>query len=225
MSNKPYTIITSEITVDGKLTLYRGASSKELMTFMDVEAYKYLHQIRAKVDAIMVGCETVRTDNPSLTVRYVEGKNPIRIIPCGSGNIPLDANIFSKDSETWILTTPKMPEDVRKAIESKGHKVFLFQKEKLDFKEIWEFLYKKGIRSILVEGGSNVNWQLVKNNLVDEVRLIHIPVIVGGEDIPTLVGGEGFKALSKLLHLRLRSHFVRGRQLITEWEVVKDKKA
>ena len=224
MSNKPYTIITSEVTVDGKLTLYKGASSKELMTLMDIEAYKYLHQIRAKVDAIMVGCETVRTDNPSLTVRYVEGKNPIRIIPCGSGNIPLDANIFSKDAETWILTTPRMSEEIKRAIESKGHKVFIFEKESLDFVEIWEFLYKQGIRSILVEGGSNVNWQLVKNHLVDEIRLICIPVIVGGEDIPTLVGGDGFKSLSKVLHLRLRSHFVRGRQLITEWEVVKNKK-
>jgi len=220
---RPYTIITSEVTVDGKLTLYRGASSKELMTLMDMEAYKYLHQIRAKVDAIMVGCETVRTDNPSLTVRYVEGKNPIRVIPCGSGNIPLDANIFSKDAQTWILTTPKMPEGVKKAIEEKGHKVFVFPKERLDFRELWEFLYKQGIKNILVEGGSTVNWQLVKNNLVDEIRLIHLPVVVGGEDIPTLVGGEGFKSLSKLLHLRLRAHFIRGRQLITEWEVVKDK--
>ncbi len=224
MSNRPYTIITSEVTVDGKLTLHRGASSKELMTLMDMEAYKYLHQIRAKVDAIMVGCETVRTDNPSLTVRYVEGKNPIRIIPCGSGNIPTDANIFSKDAPTWILTTHRMPEGVKKEIESKGHKVFVFEGDRLDFVKIWSFLYEKGIRSILVEGGSTVNWQLVKNHLVDEIRLIHLPVIVGGEDNPTLVGGEGFKKLSELLHLRLRAHFVRGRQLITEWEVVKDKR-
>ena len=43
---------------------------------MDQEAYRFLHEIRAKVDGIMVGCETVRTDNPSLTVRYVEGKSP-----------------------------------------------------------------------------------------------------------------------------------------------------
>jgi 5-amino-6-(5-phosphoribosylamino)uracil reductase len=221
--DRPYTIITSEVTVDGKLTLYSGASSKELMTLMDEEAYKYLHQIRAKVDAIMVGCETVRTDNPSLTVRYVEGKNPIRIIPCGSGNIPLDANIFSKDAPTWILTTKRMPEEVKKAIEEKGHKVFVFDGEHLDFKEIWKFLKEQGINSILVEGGSYVNWQLVKNHLVDEIRLIHLPVVVGGEDIPTLVGGEGFKSLSKLLHLRLRAHFVRGRQLITEWEVIRDK--
>lgn len=56
---------------------------------------------------------------------------------------------------------------------------------------------------------------------MDEIRLIHLPVIVGGENVPTLVGGEGFKSLKNLLHLRLRSHFKRGSHLITEWEVVR----
>lgn len=103
--NRPYIIIVSEVTIDGKLTLYRGASSKELMSLMTEEVYKYLHSIRAQVDAIMVGCETVRTDDPSLTVRYVEGKNPIRVIPCSTANVPLNANIFSKDAPTIIVTT------------------------------------------------------------------------------------------------------------------------
>ncbi|MCS7277751.1 MAG: dihydrofolate reductase family protein, partial [Aquificaceae bacterium] len=47
---RPYVIVVSEVSVDGKLTLYRGASSKELMTLMDQEAYRYLHEVRAKVD-------------------------------------------------------------------------------------------------------------------------------------------------------------------------------
>jgi 5-amino-6-(5-phosphoribosylamino)uracil reductase len=72
--NRPHVIVVSEVTLDGKLTLYRGASSKELMSLMTRDVYAYLHSIRAQVDAIMVGCETVRTDDPSLTVRYVQGK-------------------------------------------------------------------------------------------------------------------------------------------------------
>ncbi|MEJ7555209.1 MAG: 2,5-diamino-6-(ribosylamino)-4(3H)-pyrimidinone 5'-phosphate reductase [Aquificaceae bacterium] len=218
---RPYVIIVSEVSVDGKLTLYRGASSKELMTLMDQEAYRYLHEIRAKVDGIMVGCETVRTDNPSLTVRYVEGKNPTRIIPCSTANVPLDANIFSKDAPTIIVTTNRAPAERVQKIRSIGAEVLVVGEDLVDFERLMPILYERGIRSLMVEGGASINWELIRRGFVDEIRLIHLPVIVGGENVPTLVGGEGFKSLRNLLHLRLRSHFKRGKHLITEWEVVK----
>ena len=218
---RPYVIIVSEVSVDGKLTLYRGASSKELMTLMDQEAYRYLHEIRAKVDGIMVGCETVRTDNPSLTVRYVEGKNPTRIIPCSTANVPLDANIFSKDAPTIIVTTNRAPAERVQKIRSIGAEVLVVGEDLVDFERLMPILYERGIRSLMVEGGASINWELIRRGFVDEIRLIHLPVIVGGENVPTLVGGEGFKSLRNLLHLRRRSHFKRGKHLITEWEVVK----
>jgi len=213
---RPYVIIVSEVSVDGKLTLYRGASSKELMTLMDQEAYRYLHEIRAKVDGIMVGCETVRTDNPSLTVRYVEGQNPTRIIPCSTANVPLDANIFSKDAPTIIVTTNRAPEERVQKIRSKGAEVLVVGEDLVDFERLMPILYERGIRSLMVEGGASINWEFIRRGFVDEIRLIHLPVIVGGENVPTLVGGEGFKSLKNLLHLRLRSHFQRGKDLISE---------
>lgn len=218
---RPYVIIVSEVSVDGKLTLYRGASSKELMSLMDEEAYRYLHEIRAKVDGIMVGCETVRTDNPSLTVRYVEGKNPTRIIPCSTANVPLDANIFSKDAPTIIATTTRAPQERIEKIRALGAQVLVVGEDLVDFDRLLPALYQMGIKSLMVEGGASINWELIKRGFVDEIRLIHLPVIVGGENVPTLVGGEGFKSLKNLLHLRLRAHFKRGSHLITEWEVVR----
>jgi 2,5-diamino-6-(ribosylamino)-4(3H)-pyrimidinone 5'-phosphate reductase len=71
----------SEITADGKLTLGKGISSKILMKHMSHEAEILLHQTRAEYDAIMVGSSTIRIDNSFLTVRMVEGKNPLRVIP------------------------------------------------------------------------------------------------------------------------------------------------
>ncbi|SNZ13302.1 2,5-diamino-6-(ribosylamino)-4(3H)-pyrimidinone 5'-phosphate reductase [Hydrogenobacter hydrogenophilus] len=219
--NRPYVIIVSEVSVDGKLTLYRGASSKELMTLMDQEAYRYLHEIRAKVDGIMVGCETVRTDNPSLTVRYVQGKNPVRVIPCSTANVPLDANIFSKDAPTLIVTTKRAPEEKLEKIRETGAEVWVVGEDLVDFDALMPMLLERGINSLMVEGGASINWEFIKRGFVDEIRLIHLPVIVGGENVPTLVGGEGFKKLRNLMHLRLRAHFKRGHHLITEWEVVR----
>jgi 5-amino-6-(5-phosphoribosylamino)uracil reductase len=219
--NRPYVIIVSEVSVDGKLTLYRGASSKELMTLMDQEAYRYLHEIRAKVDGIMVGCETVRTDNPSLTVRYVRGKNPVRVIPCSTANVPLDANIFSKDAPTLIVTTKRAPAERLEKIKETGAEVWIVGEDLVDFDALMPMLLERGISSLMVEGGASINWEFIKRGFVDEIRLIHLPVIVGGENVPTLVGGEGFKKLRNLMHLRLRAHFKRGHHLITEWEVVR----
>jgi 5-amino-6-(5-phosphoribosylamino)uracil reductase len=215
---RPYVIIVSEVTVDGKLTLSKGVSSKEIMKFMDEEANRYLHETRAKVDGIMVGAETIRTDNPYLTVRYVSGKNPTRIIPTSTADIPPDANILKKDSPTIIVTTEKAPEERVKALSEKVE-VIIAGKEEVDLIKMMDILYNRGIRNLMVEGGSTLNWNLIKNGMVDEIRIIHMPFIVGGTDTPTLVGGEGFKSLEEVVKLKLRAHFMRGSHLITEWEV------
>ena len=219
--NKPYIIITSEVTIDGKLTLYRGASSKELMSIMTPEVYKYLHQIRAEVDGIMVGCETVRTDDPSLTVRYVEGKSPVRIIPCSTANVPLNANIFSDDAPTIIVTTKRAPKERIEKIKEKRAEVIVAGEDLVDFEVLLPILYEKGIKKLMVEGGASINWEMVRRGFVDEIRIIHLPVIVGGENVPTLVGGEGFKSLKKVLKLEIKKHFVIDKFLISEWKVIK----
>lgn len=221
MSERPYVIIVSEVTLDGKLTLYRGASSKELMSLMSKEVYKYLHSIRAQVDGIMVGCETVRTDDPSLTVRYVEGKSPIRIIPCSTANIPYNANIFSPDAPTIIVTTKRAPSERIEKIRALGAEVIFAGEDLVDFKILLPELYKRGIKRLMVEGGASINWEFVRLGFIDELRLIHLPVVIGGENVPTLVGGEGFKSLKRLLHFEIQKHFIIDNFLITEWKVKK----
>ncbi len=217
--SRPYTIIVSEVTVDGKLTLRRGISSKEIMKFMDEDATRYLHELRAKVDGIMVGAETIRTDNPFLTVRYVEGKNPTRIVPTSMADIPLDANILEKDAPTIIFTSEKAPEEKVRKLEEKVD-VIRCGEEKVDLVKMMDILYKRGIKSLIVEGGSTLNWEMIKLGLIDEIRIIHMPFIVGGSDTPTLVGGEGFYSLDEIVKTKLRAHFMRGNHLITEWEII-----
>ena len=216
--NRPYVIVVSEVTLDGKLTLYRGASSKELMSLMTKDVYAYLHSIRAQVDAIMVGCETVRTDDPSLTVRYVEGKNPIRVIPCSTANIPYNANIFSKDAPTIIATTKRAPEERINKIKELGAEIIFAGEELVDFPYLLHELWNRGIKKLMVEGGASINWEFARLGFIDELRIIHLPVIVGGENVPTLVGGEGFKSLRKLLRFQFLGHKLIDGFLITEWK-------
>lgn len=218
--NRPHVIVVSEVTLDGKLTLYRGASSKELMSLMTRDVYSYLHSIRAQVDAIMVGCETVRTDDPSLTVRYVQGKNPIRVIPCSTANVPYNANIFSKDAPTIIATTKRAPEERVKKIKELGAEVIFAGEELVDFPYLLSELWNRGIRKLMVEGGASINWEFARLGFIDELRIIHLPVIVGGENVPTLVGGEGFKSLKKLLRFEFQGHRLIDGFLITEWKRV-----
>lgn len=101
------TTIFSQISIDGKLTMGAGNSSKELFSLFSSEDMEFIHLFRGKVQGIMVGKNTILTDNPFLTNRYEENKNPIRIIPTTTLDIPLDCNVLSDQGKTIIVTTEK----------------------------------------------------------------------------------------------------------------------
>ena len=217
--DRPYVLIVSEVTIDGKLTLAKGVSSKEIMKLMDDEANKYLHQIRAECDGIMVGANTVRIDNPNLTVRYVEGKNPVRVIPTSTGDIPLDANVLNTQvAPTVIAVSERAPKERLEEFRKRGAQVVVAGKEKIDFPLLLKKLKELGINRLMVEGGSKVNWELLKNDLVDEIRLIHLPVVVGGDDVPSLTSGEGFGSLDRVKRFKIKRVFQCGNQVITEYQ-------
>jgi 5-amino-6-(5-phosphoribosylamino)uracil reductase len=99
--------------------------------------------------------------------------------------------------------------------------VFIFEEYKeriLKGENPKDVLDDLGIKKLMVEGGSKVNWELIKNDLVDEIRLIHLPVVVGGDNVPSLVSGEGFKSLDLVKKFRIKNVFKCGNQVITEYE-------
>ena len=85
--------LVSEVSIDGKITFGRGKSSKGLFTMLSKEDMEFIHKIRGDVDGILVGMNTIRYDNPSLTCRYVDGEDPIRIIPSNRLEVPEDSVI------------------------------------------------------------------------------------------------------------------------------------
>lgn len=220
-TNRPHVLIMSEMTVDGKLTLWKGASSKILMQFMDPETEVLLHKTRAAYDAIMVGSNTIRIDNSKLTVRVVEGKNPIRVVPSRGADIPLDSNVLGPDAKTVIVVSEEAPLDRVTALQQKGVDVLVAGASDIDYPLLMTLLYERyQIKTLMVEGGPTLNYYMLKNRLVDEIRLIHLPYIVGGADTPSLVGGAHINSVDEMYHLSLTNHYMCGKNLITEYDIL-----
>ncbi len=220
--HKPHVLMISEITVDGKLTLGKGVSSKILMKHMSHEAEILLHETRAEYDAIMVGSSTIRIDNSFLTVRMVEGENPLRVIPNSLADLPLDANVFDTANAKTVLAVSKAaPKDRIDAFTAKGVDVVVCGEERVDFPKLMDILYTKyQIKKLIIEGGPTLNWHMLHHNLVDEIRLIHMPFIVGGSDTPSLVGGMPLSSEKDMIKLDLISTKMYGSNMVTESRVL-----
>jgi 2,5-diamino-6-(ribosylamino)-4(3H)-pyrimidinone 5'-phosphate reductase len=218
---KPYVLIMSEITVDGKLTIQRGASSKILMKYMDHETEILLHRTRAEYDAIMVGSRTIAIDNSYLTVRLVEGTQPLRVIPNSMADISPDANVLNRDAPTLIAVCSQAPADRIAAIREKGADVVVAGENRVDMPRLLQILTERyGVKTLMVEGGPTLNYHMLRQGLVDAIRLIHLPFIVGGEDTPSLVGGPHIESEEEMYRLRLTNHYLCGSNLVTEYTVL-----
>lgn len=210
----------SEITVDGKLTLKRGTSSKILMKYMDPRTELLLHRTRAECDAIMVGSNTIKIDNSFLTVRHVEGKSPLRVIPSSRADIPLDSNVLGPDAPTVIAVSSHAPGEKIDAIRAKGAKVEICGEDHIDLPRLMHILKTGyGVSRLMIEGGPTLNWHMLHHRLVDEIRLIHLPFIVGGADTPSLVGGMHIDSEDEMIRLELKEHYLCGTNLVTEYTV------
>ena len=218
--SRPHGLLMSEITADGKLTLRRGASSKILTRHMDREAEALLHRSRAECDAIMVGSNTVRIDNPFLTVRMAAGKSPLRVIPNSMADLPLDANVFGPDAPTLVAVTAAAPAERLGALRQRGIEVLVAGEGQVDLPLLMRRLREDfGVRRLMVEGGPTLASRMFAGRLVDEIRLIHLPFIVGGDDTPSLVGGLRAEGEADMIRLELTHHYLSGANLVTECDV------
>lgn len=219
--DRPHVLMMSEITVDGKLTLRRGASSKILMKYMAPETEILLHQTRAECDAIMVGANTIRIDNSILTVRLVEGKSPLRVIPSNMADIPMDANVLGPDARTVIAVSEAAPAERVARLRERGVDVVVAGANQVDLPELMQILKNDyDVSRMMIEGGPTLNWSMLNHRLVDEIRLIHLPFIVGGADTPSLVGGMHIETEEEMIRLSLKRYFMCGSNLVTEWDLL-----
>ena len=196
----PKIILSAAISIDGKITTISGdsklSSKKDLVR---------LHKLRSQVDAILIGKNTVNKDDPLLTVRYSKGKNPVRIILDSRGTISNESKILqtSNKVKTVIVVSKKITKRNLQKLKKFPVEIMIIGDNQVNIKSLMKNLRKRKIKTILLEGGGTINWEFIKNNLVDEFYITVTPFILGGKDAITLVQGEGFDEITKSPKLRL----------------------
>ena len=173
-SNLPYVTLKIAASKDGKITRKIGTQTQ----ITNEKAQKFVHQLRAEYDAVLIGANTVKIDNPYLTVRLLEGRNPKRIILDGRLRSPVDAAIFSlsDNDKTWLFTSLNPDKNLVSRFRDKNINVVQFKqcnKYYLELNTILKYLSDQGISSLLVEGGQNIFSEFIEKELFDEIILIN----------------------------------------------------
>ncbi|PYL12722.1 MAG: bifunctional diaminohydroxyphosphoribosylaminopyrimidine deaminase/5-amino-6-(5-phosphoribosylamino)uracil reductase RibD [Verrucomicrobia bacterium] len=174
VTRQPFVIAKCGMSLDGRLTRPPGES--RWITGRD--ARRDAHQLRARVDAVLVGAETVRADNPRLTIRGVRRvRQPWRVVLTRSGQLPRHAHVLS---DKFAVRT-------------------LIYKQK-SLASVLKHLGKRGITSVLIEGGGDVLGEALDKRLIDKVQIYLGPMLTGG---PVLAfRGEGAEQTADALRLR-----------------------
>ena len=202
----------SELTIDGKLALHRSSSSKELFDYSTDELKAWFHGQRARADAIMVGANTVRVDDPSLTVRYVEGPNPLRVIPSSDGLLPLTSALLNDGGPTLVATASRASAQTVAALKAKPNvEVVLCGNGEVDLPALMDLLAARGLKTLIVEGGSTLLSSLFGQDLVSKIIIKHIPIISGDPQAPTYLTLNPRPGLSLgVSRWRMTEWFVKG---------------
>jgi diaminohydroxyphosphoribosylaminopyrimidine deaminase/5-amino-6-(5-phosphoribosylamino)uracil reductase len=160
---RPYVILKWAQTKDGFLDRLRDDDTNKINWISSKETKTLVHKWRSEESSILVGKNTILNDNPTLTVRELTGKNPIRIILDSHLSLSLNFNVFNKDAETVVLNLEK--EEIIEGLKFK--KILNF-----DIDSILKALYDLNIQSVFVEGGAQTLQSFISSNLWDEVRVI-----------------------------------------------------
>ncbi len=200
----PYVTVKFAASLDGKIATRTGDSK----WITGAEARKYVHYLRYVSDVIMAGANTIIADNPFLTCRYggIGGavKNrQLRVIVDGLGRTPHDARIFSEPGKVIVAIGKSVSQSARDPLLKAGAELVEFdtRNDQIVMEELLEFLGKREVTSILVEGGGTLTGSLFDSGLVDKVVAFIAPMVIGGGEAIQAVSGKGVERIADAARL------------------------
>jgi diaminohydroxyphosphoribosylaminopyrimidine deaminase/5-amino-6-(5-phosphoribosylamino)uracil reductase len=199
----PFVTLKSAMSLDGKTATITGESK----WISSEESRADVHEFRHKHDAILVGVNTIKKDNPSLTTRLKNGgKSPIRVILDTRLQTPLDSQIVMDGlAPTWIVTGKDVDQKTVDYFEKKGIVIMVLDQPKISIKKTLKVLGKKGITSLYVEGGSEIHGSFLIEKAFQQVITYIAPKLIGGRAAPTTFRGEGIANIAEIVDLKMKS--------------------
>ena len=193
-TGRPFVQLKLAESLDGKIATRTG----DAKWISGADSRTEVHRLRRRFAAVLVGVETVIADDPRLTVRHVEGKNPLRIVLDGRGRIPLEATLLRGEEGSTIVVTATMEGEKEEALISLGTKVWRFPEEGgcVDLSAFLQRLGEEKIDSLLVEGGGETAAAFLEADLIDKVAFFIAPILIGGRDAIPAIGGVGAESVA-----------------------------
>lgn len=194
----PYVIMKTGMTLDGKIATRSGESK----WITSQEAREDAGMERGKCDAVIVGYGTVAADNPELTAGgKFRNKDILRVILDGKLKSPIGSKVF-RDKNVFVACCDSASKANKAKFKKAGIEFGFFGKNEVSVKKLLKFLAKRGVQSVFVEGGSNVNGSfydaaLKDRSVLDKVIFYAAPKLMGGRESLSVIGGEGVTKLSK----------------------------
>ncbi|MGC2691319.1 MAG: RibD family protein, partial [Desulfobaccales bacterium] len=202
----PWVIAKAACSLDGKIATAGGQSQ----WLTGEPARVWGHRLRHQVDAILVGIETVLSDDPELTTRLPRGgKDPIRIVLDSNLRIPLTSRVLNLESPapTWVACTDAAPAEKIEALKQLGAEVLVFPGHSRDagrvpLPSLLRLLGRRQVQNLLVEGGAEVLGAFFEQKLVNQFYFFFAPKFLGGRQAPGVLGGEGIVHLEDAARAR-----------------------
>lgn len=203
-TGRPYVIAKSAMTLDG----WTATSAGHSKWITNSGSREFVHNLRDRVDAVMVGVGTVIADDPQLTARLKnnKGRDPVRIVLDSRFSLPRNSRILNheSDSETIVVVGDSVPDESWRDLDMHGVSVLPcpLKDKQIDLDALMDILGNMSITSILLEGGSGVMGSMMRAELIDKFYIFKAPKILGGNDGIPMAGGAGPTKMDESLSLR-----------------------